>query len=543
MKQHKFYNAAIYCRLSKDDEVNGESSSISTQKQMLTKYAKDNGWSIVDYYVDDGISGTTFERSGFKRMIDDIDEKRINLVLTKDLSRLGRDYLKTGFYTEVYFPENDVRYIAVNDGVDTLNKENDIAPFKNILNEMYAKDISKKIKSAYKIKAARGDHQGAFAPFGYKKHPDVVGRLLINEDTCETVKLIFELARQGLGVSKIRTQLIERKLFTPSAYLHSVNTKYFSKQYANCSPEYYYSWSTAAVARILHDTIYLGHTTHYKEISVSFKSKKRQTQSPDKWMIVENTHEPLITQEIWDIIKQRMSINSRPIKETREPHIFSKLVYCADCGWLMYLSSYYHDPIKKITRQKYFQCTSNRAYGKLKCTTHNTRYDLLYQLVLQEIRMYAIMALENNQELAQKLAHISNERKQKEFDLYSSELAESKARFDEIDLMFSKLYEDNVNGKISDRQFQAMSERYEKEQEQLSPRISKLTYYVEKSKQSFDSVSCWMKTIRKYADITELSREILNDIIERIDVYQPEKVDGKRSQRIDIIYRFVGCLN
>jgi site-specific DNA recombinase len=259
MKQQDFYNVAIYCRLSKDDESHGESTSISTQKAMLTRYVQDNNWRITDYYIDDGVSGTTFERSGFKRMIDDIEEGKVNMVITKDLSRLGRDYLKTGYYTEVYFPESDVRYIALNDGIDTLKSENDIAPFKNILNEMYAKDISRKIKSAYKVRIARGDYHGAFAPFGYAKDPDNKGKLIIDKESSETVKLIFSLAKQGLGAARIRNVLIEKKLPTPSAYLNKLNPqKYYTKMYQNAPETLFYAWSHGGVERILDNEIYIG---------------------------------------------------------------------------------------------------------------------------------------------------------------------------------------------------------------------------------------------------------------------------------------------
>ena len=253
MEQQSFYNAAIYCRLSKDDESHGDSSSITTQKDMLTQYATDHSWRIAGCYVDDGISGTTFERSGFKQMIDDIYEGKINMVITKDLSRLGRDYLKTGYYTECFFPENNVRYIAVNDGIDSLNSDNEIAPFKNILNEMYAKDLSKKIKSAFRVKFARGDYHGAFAPFGYTKDPDNIGKLIIDPESSQTVKLIYDFANQGYGAMRIRATLRDMKILTPSAYLHKLNPKYYTKLYTNAEDSIFYALYLKQKAEFPHD--------------------------------------------------------------------------------------------------------------------------------------------------------------------------------------------------------------------------------------------------------------------------------------------------
>jgi len=540
MEQQTFYNAAIYCRLSKDDDLHGESSSISTQKNLLTKYVTDNNWRVVDYYVDDGISGTTFERSGFKRMLEDIEEGKINMVVTKDLSRLGRDYLKTGYYTEVYFPENNVRYIAVNDGIDTIKNDNDIAPFKNILNEMYAKDISRKIKSAYKIKMARGDHQGAYPPFGYKKHPEIKGRILIDEESSQTVKLIFDLAKQGLGASRIRNVLIEQKCLTPAAYLHKKNPAYYAKLFANAEEYTYYAWTNGAVERILDNEIYIGNMIHYKEISVSYKSKKRQNQPRDKWTRVENTHEPIIDRETWELVQERFKHRGK-LARTNPPNIFARIVRCADCGKAMWLTPRQKNPkTGEKTERRYFQCVTNREYGKLKCTMHNASYKAVYTLLLNDIRQYARLAVEESDQLLSMLTEEENKQKQKEFELAEKEYKTGEARLAELEILLQRLFEENVAGRLNDANYTTMFARYQKEQEQLFVRVQELKRKLSVMNENIDNCKKWIDLIAKYRDLQELDAPIINELCEKILIHEPEKINGKRTQKIEIFYRFVG---
>jgi DNA invertase Pin-like site-specific DNA recombinase len=500
-------------------------------------------WHIYDYYVDDGISGTTFDRPDFKRMIDDIDEGKVNLVITKDLSRLGRDYIKTGFYTEVYFAEKQVRYIALNDGIDTIHNDNDIAPFKNILNEMYAKDCSKKVKAAYKIKAARGDHHGAFAPFSYKKDPNQVGRLLIDVESSKTVKLIFSLAGQGYGVSRIRTYLTENKILTPSAFLHKKNPKYFANQFVNAKPEHYYSWSVPAVTRILKDEVYLGKIIHGKEVSVSYKTKERKSQSRDKWTIVEGTHEPLVDQETWDTIVERCKSKAKPNKQN-EVHIFSRLVKCADCGWAMNLCSVQSDKRAKNPKieRRYFHCGKYRQFGKISCSTHNISYPKLCKLVIDDIRTFALFATVNEKELMATLTTDGNEKISQKRTQYEKELERSKNRLKELDILFPKLYEDNVTGKLTDRNFALFSDKYQKEQEVLIARVSELEKTLEALRNAVTDVTTWVELIKNYSDIQVLNASLLNELIEKIVIHERSYIDGVRHQRIDIYYRFVGLI-
>lgn len=540
MLKQSIYNAAIYCRLSKDDETHGESSSISTQKSMLTKFVTDNGWRIVDYYIDDGISGTTFERGGFKRMLDDIEEGKINMVITKDLSRLGRDYLKTGYYTEVYFPENDVRYIALNDGIDTINNDNDIAPFKNILNEMYAKDISKKIKSAYKVRIARGEYHGAFAPFGYAKDPDNKGKLMIDPVSSETVRLIFNLARQGLGAARIRTALVEKKLPTPSAYLHMKDPKYYAKMYQNQSGYIFYAWTSGMVERILDNEIYIGNMIHYREISVSFKSKRRQNQPRDKWVRSENTHEPIIDRETWDLVQERFLHRGR-LPRTNPPNIFQRIARCADCGKQMWLTPLQKNPkTGERTERRYFQCQSNREYGPLKCTMHNASHKAVCAIVLNDIRTYASIAVKTPDKLLSMLTEADDKRKQAKIRQTESDYRTGKNRLNELELLLQRLFEQNVSGKLNDANYNMMFGKYQTEQEQLTVTVAELEKQLAKMSTACDNSQRWIDLIAKYEDIQELDAPIVNELCEKILIHESEKVDGRRVQKIEIFYRFIG---
>lgn len=542
MEQQSFYNAAIYCRLSKDDENHGESTSISTQRAMLTRYAEEHNWRIVGCYVDDGISGTTFERSGFQQMLNDIEEGKINLVLTKDLSRLGRDYLKTGYYTEVYFPENNVRYIALNDGIDTINNDNDIAPFKNILNEMYAKDISKKIKSAYKVRVARGEYHGAFAPFGYAKDPDNKGKLIIDEDSAQTVRLVFDLAKQGLGAARIRTVLVEKKLLTPSAYLFRLNPKYYPRMYQNKAADDYifYAWTSGMVERILDNEIYIGNMIHYREVSVSFKTKRRQHQPREKWVRSENTHEPIIDGETWDLVQERFLHRGR-LPRTNPPNIFMRIVRCADCGKSMWLTPcQINKNTGEKTQRRYFQCQTNREYGRLKCTMHNAPFKAVNAIVLNDIRQYAKAAAEHPEELLELLTEHENKEKQREQKQAKKEYERGTKRLAELDMLIQKLFEENVAGRLNHSNYETLFKKYQDEQEQLKLITATLQTQLAKLDEQQDNSRKWLELIAQYQDLQELTAPIINELCEKILIHEPQKINGKRTQGIEIFYRFIG---
>ncbi len=537
------YYVAIYCRLSSDDEAYKESGSIKNQKTLLAKYVTDNHWRIVDYYVDDGISGTTFEREGFKRMLDDIEQGKVNMVITKDLSRLGRDYLKTGYYTDIYFPENDVRYIALNDGIDTINQSNDIAPFKNILNEMYARDISKKVKSAYKIKSERGDYHGTFAPFGYAKDPENGKMLIVDEESAATVRLIFQLASQGYGCAKLRHYLVENKFLTPAAYLHHKNPTLYKRMFQNApqGDPIYYAWANGTVTNILHNQVYIGNIVHYKQLSVSYKSKKCQPQPKDKWVITENTHPPLIEPELWELVQERMKLRGRGFQACKYPNIFNRIVRCADCGWNMRLSSYSTSKTgKRYYDNRYFGCGANHDYGKSRCSAHTTSYKIIYQLVLEDIRRYAKLAVEQPDALISTLSATEAVKRQVSQSKMQEEYVQGKKRLDALTILLQKLFEQNVSGVLNDSNYAKMFSKYQAEQEQLELRVKELEKMLASLRQNEDNGQKWIDLISKYSDLQELDAPIVNELCEKILVHEAQKVDGVRTQKIEIFYRFIG---
>ena len=541
MEQQNFYNAAIYCRLSKDDESHGDSLSIVTQKEMLTKYVTERGWRVHNYYIDDGISGTTFERSGFKQMIEDIEDGKINLVITKDLSRLGRDYLKTGYYTECYFPENDVRYIAVNDGIDTINSDNDIAPFKNILNEMYAKDISKKIKSAYKVKFARGDYHGAFPHFGYAKDPQNKCKLIIDPESAATVRLIFDLAKQGFGSARIRTELVARKALTAAAYLYKQKPeKWYTKKFTNADPKDFYAWTKQMVERIREDEIYIGNTVHHREISVSYKSKRRVRQPREKWQITKNTHEPIIDLDTWNLVQERYKHRGRPPR-TEAHNIFQRIVRCVDCGRPMWLTPRQINPkTGEKTERRYLHCRTNLDYGKLKCTMHNASYKAVQAIVLNDIREYARLAVDQPDELLKMLTESENKHKQAAFKQTRRDHDRGVKRLGELERLLKRLFEENVAGRMDDANYEAMFAQYQAEQQNLKAEVGELSEQLAVLGEVHDNSQRFIDLVAKYKDLQELDAPIVNELCEKILIHESQKIDGKRWQKIEIFYRFIG---
>lgn len=417
------------------------------------------------------------------------------------------------------------------DGIDTIKQDNDIAPFKNILNELYAKDISKKIKAAFKVKCMRGDHQGAFAPFGYKKDPNQVGRLLVDEVSSQTVKLIFDLAKQGYGSARIKRVLYERKLLTPSGYLHSLNPRYYAKRFEN-APEYEpYAWSTTAVERILDSNIYLGNITHYKEISVSFKSKKRQTQPPDKWVTVENTHEAIIDQETWNFVHDKMGHRGK-IAPKYEPNMFARIVRCADCGKSMWLTSPQWDfPTQKMSKRRYFQCETYRQVGKYKCGLHNANYNAVYAIVLNDLQQFAKEAAENEQELFERLSSANDTRQRQAFRQAQKELQGCERRLNELDSLLQRLFEENVAGRMNATNYERMFAKYQAEQGVLTVKQKELAKQTDAIRASEGNAEKWMRLIKKYTDLQELTAPIINELIEKILIHEPEKINGKRTQK------------
>lgn len=463
MKQ-QIYNTALYCRLSRDDELSGESSSISTQRQMLRQYATERGWNITDEYIDDGWSGTNFERPGFERMIEDIEDGKVNCVITKDLSRLGRNYILTGQYTELYFPSNGVRYIAINDGVDSINGENEIAPFKNILNEMVARDTSRKVKSALKTKFQNGDFVSPMIPLGYKKNPDIKGRLIPDEETKWIVEKIYDLVAHGLGAALIQRQLRAEKIPTPTWWKYQRDGSWASR-YENQPESRRYRWSIKTVSTILESEVYLGHSVHYKQGTVSFKNKKNVRRPEDEWLKVKNTHEPIISKEIWDLVRLHINSRRRPRKnDNSDIQIFSGLLKCGQCGWNLSMA-------RKVHGHDYYRCAQYTQRGKEVCTSHHISYKLVYGFILGRLQ-YWLQEIQNGEvELLDRLMKSGNKQREAEFKHCTKELQKAEKRLKELNNVFAKMYEDRVSAKLDEQTYAMLSGKYQAEQLQLRNQI------------------------------------------------------------------------
>ena len=531
------YNTALYLRLSRDDELQGESGSIQTQRMMLRQYAAEHGLIVVDEYIDDGWSGTNFERPSFQRMIDDIEDGKINCVVTKDLSRLGRNYILTGQYTEIYFPSKGVRYIAINDNVDTINGESELAPFLNILNEMHARQTSKKVKAAMHTRFANGAHYGAYAPLGYVKDPDKKGHLLIDPETRWIVEKIFDLAVHGRGAASITRILVEEKVPTPG-WLNYERYGTFANIYAGAPAEKAYAWTIAQVKSILKEETYIGHSVHNKQSNISFKNKKKVRKPQEEWYRVENTHEAIISEEAFQKV-QELIASRRRRQKNGTTQIFSGLVKCADCGWsLAYgVNSQNKNPYAHYHCSKYGQ-------GLRQCSMHYIRYDVLYAYVLARLQYWSVLVQKDEDKLLKRLLNASDRERNSEKKKQAAELKKAEKRKAEVDGLFAKVYEDWSAGRITEYNFNMLSEKYQNEQKELETKIRQLHETMEAAVQTAADAEKWIALMKQYVNPVELTAELLNTLIEKITVHEAVKgEDGSREQEVEIYYRFIGKID
>ena len=516
---------ALYCRLSQDDMLQDESNSITNQKAILKKYAEDNSFRNTKFYVDDGVSGMTFERDGFKAMMSDIEDGKVGIVITKDLSRLGRDYLKTGELIEMTFPDYDVRYIAVNDGVDTFKSENEFMAFKNIFNDWYARDCSKNIRAVFKAKGQSGKH---LCPpiYGYKKSDADKNLWIVDEVTAEVVRKIFRLCIDGYGPTQIARILTEQGIPTPTAYALSQgrdNGRHNAKTHR---------WGTQTICHILERLEYCGHTVNFRTHMKSYKVHKIIYNPQDEWLIFENTHEPIITQQEFDLV-QEIRKNKRRLQKKDELNPFSGMIYCADCGAKMYLSR----RVNERPEQEHMRC-STYAKDTKECTVHYIRTCVLREIVLGELNKLLATVRENEDEFIKAAMSNSVQKHSSELAKAKKTLKQAEKRIAELDKLFTRLYEDNVLGKISDERFSAMSKGYDDEQKELKSVVTELSTFIYTAEQKSSDVTAFIKLVQKYKHITELTPEIMHELIEKIVVHEPDKSSGKRIQQIDIYFRF-----
>ena len=516
---------ALYCRLSQDDMLQGESNSITNQKAILKKYAEDNGFSNTVFYVDDGVSGTTFERDGFKAMMADVEAGKVGTIITKDLSRLGRDYLKTGEYIEIIFPDYDVHYIAINDNVDTFKNENELLAFKNIFNDWYARDTSKKIRAVFKAKGQSGKPLSV-PIYGYKKSETDKNLWLIDDEPAAVVRRIYKLCIDGYGPTQIAKILTAEGIPTPTAYAISQGRNPVNKN-ANLK-----RWDGRTVSGILGKAEYCGYTVNFRTRKKSYKIKKTIRNPQEEWLISENTHEPIVTQEQFDLVQELRKHKRRPTKH-EEVNPFSGICYCADCGKKMYLCR-----ATSLTEdQEHLKC-STYSSDKDACSAHFIRTVVLKEIVLGEINKMVAFVKENEDEFIRAAMDNSVQKQSSELAKAKKAMKQGEKRIAELDRLFTRLYEDNVSGKISDERFAMMSAGYEDEQKKLKATVAELTAYIDTAEQKSSDVTAFIQAVQKYEHITELTPEIMHELIEKIVIHAPDKSRGHRTQQIEIHYRF-----
>ena len=524
---------ALYCRLSRDDDYHGDSSSIQTQKQMLEQYAKQNSFSHTKFYIADGYSGTSFERPGFQELITDIEKGKVSTIITKDLSRLGRDYLKTGYYLENYFPEHKVRFIAVNDNVDSNKEHQEFTPFRNIMNEWYAKDISKKIKSAYHTKALEGKFTGPFAPYGYMKDPNNKHKLIVNPETGPIVKRIFDLARSGLTTFKISMILNKDKILKPRAQIIKDHGKYIMDKFV----KYPYDWSSRSIHAILMNIEYLGHLVCNRNTSKSFKDRTLINVPKEDWIIIRNTHEALVDEETFNIVQPMITAKRTNVKETHTYQMFVGLLRCPDCGKTLSFSRYNN-------RKSFgaYACSTYRRFGKGYCTTHYISYEKLYSIVLEDINKHLKHAKISEETVLKHLVESNQIKHEKDLNRYQKDISKLEKRVEDINALIKKMYEDRLHEKISEERFIIFLRDYENEQKNIKVSINGLRLQLSEYKDKKDDTQKFLSIIRKYKNLKELDASILNEMIEKILIYDTKEENGEKQQRIDIYYKFVGIL-
>ncbi len=525
MKKHEQYSVGVYCRLSKDDIGNGDSSSITSQKTMLEQYVRDNQWALYDCYIDDGYTGTNYNRPGFQRMIDDIEAGRINMVVVKDLSRLGRNYILTGQYTDIYFPDRGVRFVALNDGIDSRNSDNDIAPFKNILNQMYSNDLSKKIRSAIRAKHLSGQYVSNFAPYGYQKNPADKNRLIVENRGAAVVKRIYDLCASGHGSPYIAKILNREGIQSPRNHRETVLPGYTANRR--------YEWITGTIHDILRNQIYKGDMVQGVHECARFARVPSKRKPREEWIITPNTHEPIISDDLWYYVQKCLDTRKR-IQRNGEPQLFNGFIKCADCGYALSCAT------KDGT--EYYSCGLYRRKGAKYCTYHYMNKKVLVKIVLDDIRKYARMACDEEYALASRLAAENGDKEDQRIQILSGELKDAEARFSEIDRIIGTLYEDKVTGKLSDIRFHKLTGTYETEQSALEKRIAEIRAETERLNANRQDISTWLKLIRNYTDIQELDRTVLGELIEKITVGESKVIDGVKHTEVTIYYRFVGVV-
>lgn len=526
---------ALYCRLSRDDGAEGDSNSVANQKRMLTKYAKENGFGNTRFYVDDGYTGTNFNRPGFQQMLEDIEMGYVSTIIVKDMSRLGRDYLQVGYYTDTYFPDRNIRFIAVNDCVDSNDGENELAPFRNVMNEMYARDISRKVRSSHRLRGNAGEPLSQ-PPYGYVKSPENKKKWIVDAEAAQVVQDIFRMCLEGKGNETIARILQEHKVLIPMAYWQSKGLPRGGKK-TQPNP---YKWGKTTVAKILAQQEYCGDVINFKTYSKSFKNKTRIPNPEENWAVFKNVHEPIIDREAFESVQKLISKTKRraPKKENAEKNMFCDLLYCADCGSKLW--SHVNTVNKNI---QYFSCSNYKTDTRGTCETrHYIRADAIEQVVMLELRRMAQFLQDDEETFAELLAQKTNKDILKEQKYLEEELCKSIARNEKVSGLYEKLYEDNASGKVTDEWFMQLSHKYEVERMELKAKIAELRKRISNIGTMQQNKENFINAIRRFMEMKKLTAPLLRELIDKITVYETEGVGKNRSQRIMIHYKFIGYI-
>ncbi len=531
-KKSRDVTAFLYERLSRDDNLEGESYSIGNQKKLLAKVAKEKGYTNLVHFLDDGISGVTMDRPGFVEMICQLEQGKAAAVFVKDLSRLGRNYIEVGRLTEEFFPDHDIRLVAVSDNVDTAEGENELAPIRNLFNEWYARDISKKRRISNKIKGNAGEPMGQ-PPYGYIKDPNDPKHWIVDDEAAQVVRRVYSMTLEGFGTEQIAAQLEKDDVLTPRAYWLTKGIKRPGKGKQQPPTK----WNSSTITKILSLQEYCGDILNFKTYSKSYKNKKRIDNDRENWVVFQDVHEAIIERAVYEQVQQKRGKIRKRRTNNGEHNMFSGLLVCADCGSNLHFHFNQGNP-----EIKYFNCSNYKGNRGTCTSTHYVRVDFLEEVVLGEIRRLTKFASLYEDEFVKAVIGHSQQAEQTDRKLKEKELRTLLARDEELDGLFERIYEDNVSGKLSDDRFAKMSRRYEDEQKELAEKIKKLRSEIEKQSSRSMTTDMFIGLVRKYTRARKLTPRMLNELVEKIEVFNAEKIDGVWEQRLRIHYNCVGTI-
>ena len=531
-KKSRDVTAFLYERLSRDDNLEGESYSIGNQKKLLAKVAKEKGYTNPVHFLDDGISGVTMDRPGFVEMIRQLEQGKAAAVFVKDLSRLGRNYIEVGRLTEEFFPDHDIRLVAVSDNIDTAEGENELAPIRNLFNEWYARDISKKRRISNKIKGNAGEPMGQ-PPYGYIKDPNDPKHWIVDDEAAQVVRRVYSMTLEGFGTEQIAAQLEKDDVLTPRAYWLTKGIKRPGKGKQQPPTK----WNSSTITKILSLQEYCGDILNFKTYSKSYKNKKRIDNDRENWVVFQNVHVAIIERAVYEQVQQKRGKIRKRRTNNGEHNMFSGLLVCADCGSNLHFHFNQGNP-----EIKYFNCSNYKGNRGTCTSTHYVRVDFLEEVVLGEIRRLTKFASLYEDEFVKAVIGHSQQAEQTDRKLKEKELKTLLARDEELDGLFERIYEDNVSGKLSDDRFAKMSRRYEDEQKELSEKIKKLRSEIEKQSSRSMTTDMFIGLVRKYTRARKLTPRMLNELVEKIEVFNAEKIDGVWEQRLRIHYNCVGTI-